>query len=193
MSISYTTEKVVAQWNVPNTLSLSRVLLGISVLFWWQFDSYLTLAIIALAGITDGLDGWLARHLNQRTPLGVQLDPIADKLFVLPVLWYVAVTTLQLELLILAVVTTLYDIDNTSQRWTSISVALKGYELVSDTKKVTWISKSKTALQFVLLGVLIFPTLSLVATVVSILCLSITAVSWERNRRTWWRTKLRLD
>lgn len=36
-------------------------------------------AIFALAAASDGLDGWFARRLNQRTELGVFLDPIADK------------------------------------------------------------------------------------------------------------------
>jgi len=36
-------------------------------------------ATFALAAASDGLDGWLARRLNQRTELGVVLDPIADK------------------------------------------------------------------------------------------------------------------
>jgi cardiolipin synthase (CMP-forming) len=38
------------------------------------------LAILILAALTDGLDGWLARSLNQGTALGAYLDPIADKL-----------------------------------------------------------------------------------------------------------------
>lgn len=193
MSISYTAEKVMSQWNLPNTLSFSRVLLGFTVFFWWQFDSILTIALLTLAAVTDGLDGWTARQFNQRTPLGVQLDPIADKLFVLPVLWYVAVITMRPELFVLAIVTTLYDIDNTRQRWTAISVALKGYELQSDTKKVTLISKGKTALQFVLLGTLVFPVLSSVALVFALTSLVLVLISWEKNRRTWWRHRLRRD
>ncbi|HAD08450.1 MAG TPA: CDP-diacylglycerol--glycerol-3-phosphate 3-phosphatidyltransferase [Porticoccaceae bacterium] len=39
-------------------------------------------AIFAVAGITDWLDGYLARRLNQTSPLGAFLDPVADKLIV---------------------------------------------------------------------------------------------------------------
>ena len=40
------------------------------------------MAILIVAGLTDALDGFLARGLNQKTPLGAYLDPIADKLLV---------------------------------------------------------------------------------------------------------------
>ena len=40
----------------------------------------MALLVFAVAGISDGLDGFIARYFNQRTPLGAWLDPIADKL-----------------------------------------------------------------------------------------------------------------
>jgi cardiolipin synthase len=50
----------------------------VSLLFYQRF--VLALAIFILAGITDGLDGLLARRFNQKSQLGTILDPIADKL-----------------------------------------------------------------------------------------------------------------
>ena len=45
------------------------------------YDHYSwALAILVLAGLTDGMDGLLARSLNQKSALGAYLDPIADKL-----------------------------------------------------------------------------------------------------------------
>lgn len=41
------------------------------------------LAVFAIASISDALDGWIARHFHQITPLGRFLDPVADKLLVL--------------------------------------------------------------------------------------------------------------
>ncbi len=67
--------------NLPNTLTLTRVLLIpffvifiINKNFQWAFFTF------AIAGVTDGMDGLLARITHQRTELGAYLDPIADKL-----------------------------------------------------------------------------------------------------------------
>lgn len=50
----------------------------VSLLFYQRFP--LALGVFILAGITDGLDGLLARRFDQRSQLGTILDPIADKL-----------------------------------------------------------------------------------------------------------------
>jgi len=67
--------------STPNLLTLSRLILlpfvAITVLkghYGWA------LAIFVIAGISDGLDGLLARLMKQQTTLGQYLDPIADKL-----------------------------------------------------------------------------------------------------------------
>lgn len=41
---------------------------------------WLALAVFALAAVGDGIDGYVARHYNQRTEMGALLDPLADKL-----------------------------------------------------------------------------------------------------------------
>lgn len=72
--------------NLPNILTLSRiVMIPVFVgIFYLPFEwSYLTSAVIfALAAITDWVDGYLARKLDQSTPFGAFLDPVADKLMV---------------------------------------------------------------------------------------------------------------
>jgi cardiolipin synthase len=50
----------------------------VSLLFYQRF--ILALGVFVLAGVTDGLDGLLARRFDQRSQLGTILDPIADKL-----------------------------------------------------------------------------------------------------------------
>lgn len=72
--------------NIPNALTLLRIVLipVFVVLFYipWQWSALASAIIFALAGFTDWLDGYLARKLDQSTPLGAFLDPVADKLMV---------------------------------------------------------------------------------------------------------------
>jgi cardiolipin synthase (CMP-forming) len=66
---------------LPNVLTVFRMALipvFVSLLFYQKF--LLALAIFIVAGITDGLDGLLARRFHQQSPLGRILDPIADKM-----------------------------------------------------------------------------------------------------------------
>ncbi len=65
----------------PNLLTLLRLfILPFLVIEILDADYRLAFALFALAGITDALDGLLARWLSQKTTLGLYLDPIADKL-----------------------------------------------------------------------------------------------------------------
>ena len=65
----------------PNQLTLMR-LVFVPFIVICALDNHwgAALTLFVLAGISDGLDGWLARRLHQRTVLGQYLDPVADKL-----------------------------------------------------------------------------------------------------------------
>ncbi len=66
--------------NVPNVLTLLRIILvPIVVILLIQGSFVKALAVFLVAGISDALDGFLARVLHQKTVLGAYLDPIADK------------------------------------------------------------------------------------------------------------------
>ena len=68
-------------WTVPNQITILR--LGFLPLFIVSisYEHYRwALLILVIAGLSDGIDGLLARSLNQRSSLGAYLDPIADKL-----------------------------------------------------------------------------------------------------------------
>lgn len=73
-------------WNAPNILTLLRLalipaLIGVYYLpFSWA--PAVAVTVFVVAAITDLLDGYLARRLNQISPLGRFLDPVADKLIV---------------------------------------------------------------------------------------------------------------
>jgi cardiolipin synthase len=66
---------------VPNLLTVFRMILipvFVTMVFYKRF--VWALAVFVIAGLTDGLDGLLARRFDQRSQLGTVLDPIADKL-----------------------------------------------------------------------------------------------------------------
>lgn len=68
-------------WTAPNQLTLLRLIFIPFVIMNVLDDNWhWALGLLVLAGLSDALDGWLARVLDQRTMLGQYLDPIADKL-----------------------------------------------------------------------------------------------------------------
>lgn len=78
-------------FNVPNSLTWLRIILiPLFVAVFYLPDGWVpkhainltATALFALASITDWLDGWLARRLNQMSAFGAFLDPVADKLMV---------------------------------------------------------------------------------------------------------------
>jgi cardiolipin synthase len=81
----YDTDRV---WTLPNVLSFLR-LAGAPIVLWLilgpQADG-LAVLVLALGGITDWLDGYLARARHQTSRVGQMLDPIADRLYILAVL-----------------------------------------------------------------------------------------------------------
>ena len=74
-------------WTLPNLLSAIR-LAGVPVFLWLvlgpEEDGW-ALALLVVSGITDWLDGWLARRWGQTSVLGQVLDPVADRLYILAV------------------------------------------------------------------------------------------------------------
>ncbi len=72
---------------IPNALSILR-LAGVPLFLWLVLGPKadgLALAVLMVSGITDWLDGYLARRLDQTSQLGQILDPVADRLYILAV------------------------------------------------------------------------------------------------------------
>ena len=70
--------------SIPNILTVLRILLiPLLVIFLIKGQMLEALLVFAVAGVSDGLDGFIARYFNQRTDLGAYLDPVADKLLLM--------------------------------------------------------------------------------------------------------------
>lgn len=72
--------------NLANQLTLTRlILIPVFVIIFYlpfQWAHFAAAAVFTLAGITDWLDGYVARKYDQSTPLGAFMDPVADKVMV---------------------------------------------------------------------------------------------------------------
>lgn len=112
--------------NIPNILTVIRLLLipGFVYYFFSPMENGIRIAIVIFtaAGLTDILDGFIARRYNLITRLGIVLDPLADKLMLLTVLisitlknqipfWIIVVVTIKEVLLILGAITLFNDHD----------------------------------------------------------------------------------
>lgn len=69
---------------IPNLLSLARMgLVPLFIIALVGGEPVKALALFVLAGVTDALDGFIARFFDQKSHLGIYLDPIADKLLLI--------------------------------------------------------------------------------------------------------------
>jgi cardiolipin synthase len=101
-------------WTVPNQITLLRLgfLPFFLILISYEHYKWALLVLIA-AGLSDAIDGILARQLNQRSALGAYLDPIADKLllsssfiilaFKQKLAWWLTIIVLSRDVLLLMV------------------------------------------------------------------------------------------
>ena len=76
---------------LPNLITLSRLFISIYLFYQHTYTTFLTVnlvVIIALIGISDSIDGIVARRLNQVSKLGTILDPVCDRIvFLLLLFW----------------------------------------------------------------------------------------------------------
>lgn len=101
-------------WTVPNQITLLRLGFLPFFLILISYEQYRwAVLILVLSGLSDAIDGLLARKLNQRSAIGAYLDPIADKLmlsssFVILAMekripWWMTIIVLSRDILILTV------------------------------------------------------------------------------------------
>jgi cardiolipin synthase len=91
--------------SIPNLISLGRVIL-VPIVFWLVVSGELGAAFVVfvLAGVSDAVDGYIAKHFGSSTELGAYLDPIADKLLIVTIFVALGVKSMLPSWLVIAVV-----------------------------------------------------------------------------------------
>jgi cardiolipin synthase (CMP-forming) len=131
--------------NIPNAITLGRVFL-VPVVFWLVVTDQPKLAFLlfVVAGISDGIDGYLAKRFGWQTELGAYLDPLADKLLLVSIFLalgvlgvlpsWVVIAVVSRDILIVAGVVLAWLLDHPM------------------TISPLWVSKANTVAQIVLVG-----------------------------------------
>lgn len=139
--------------NLPNILTLSRILLIPVFLLVYLIPgsgTYLIAAILfGLAAFTDWLDGYLARRLDQTTPFGAFLDPVADKLIVVSALVVLVAHHANIWLTIPALVIIGREIVISALREWMAEMNRRGAVAVA------WLGRVKTTFQMISIAVLL--------------------------------------
>ena len=133
--------------NIPNILTISRLLCCPLWLILFYFDLYIfCLILIFYSGVTDFLDGFLARKYNATSVIGKALDPIADKIFTSTVLITFIVDSRANFIIVSAIIIRELMVSGLRE---ALSNYNKSYLL-----EVTFFAKIKTASQFLAIFIL---------------------------------------
>ena len=143
--------------NVPNLITLSRiVLIPLIIAIFYVPDEWLSFsgknvtatAIFIFAAVTDWLDGYLARKLDQMSAFGAFLDPVADKLIVVGAL-IVLLTLGRVEMVVALIIIGREIAISALREWMAIAGQSKHVA-------VALIGKIKTASQMIAIPLLLF-------------------------------------
>ena len=138
---------------MANYITISRMVLIFPVLLLASPDpnpfNWIALILFVIAGITDYLDGYIARKTNTTSDLGALLDLVADKLLIILILFYFISHSSDLFLIIPSIIIIFREVLISSFR--QLLAEKNGRNPV----KVTYIAKSKTTLQIFALSFLI--------------------------------------
>ena len=83
------TRRLITWKTIINGLTVSRILIGLPIVFALSTGrNDIFVLLLLLGGLTDFLDGYLARKYNHQSALGAKLDPLADKILLVgPMIW----------------------------------------------------------------------------------------------------------
>ena len=142
--------------NLPNILSISRILLLIPIIFFFELGWYLfSTFVFVIAAITDFLDGYFARKYDQTSDTGALLDLLADKLFVSILLIWITFNFNNIAILISSILIISREISISYLRLYLLSMSREIKEIKSDK-----IGKYKTASQMIGLGFILVSPLT---------------------------------
>lgn len=134
--------------DLPNLISIARILLALPVAYLLLEERFSeALLLFFIAGVSDALDGYLAKHFGWHSRLGSILDPLADKLLLVTAfvcLAWVGIIPLWLVMMVLG-------------RDLIIIIGALAFHLLIGRYEMapTWISKLNTALQIILVLALV--------------------------------------
>ncbi|MCK5917781.1 MAG: CDP-alcohol phosphatidyltransferase family protein [Cocleimonas sp.] len=129
--------------HIPNIISVFRIFLVIPVIYYiWEDNWQTAFLFMLIAGISDGLDGYIARKFHWESELGASLDPMADKLLLIFIFIVLGIKGIVPEWLVILIVA----------RDVIIVAGLMLYKLITNELKmrILFISKVNTALLIVL-------------------------------------------
>jgi cardiolipin synthase (CMP-forming) len=169
--------------NIPNLITIGRILL-VPLTIWLLISQEfgLAFAVFIVAGISDGVDGYLARVTNSKTELGAYLDPIADKALLVSVYGALGLIKILPAWLVLTVVTRdILIVGGVLLAW------LMEKPLVM---KPLWISKVNTVGQIIFAGLVLGVLgmnydLKLLLTLGTVLVAALTILSGAFYIRDW--------
>ena len=155
MSVFESVKRAVTYYNslnIPNFLTILRVIAipGFIVALVYEYTG-LALVIFVGCGLTDGLDGFIARTFHQRTEIGAFLDPLADKLLLISSFITLAVLELPYKIPFWLIVTAI-------SRDIIISVGVTALFMLGKKLQIapTWLGKFTTFCQVTLIIVVLF-------------------------------------
>ncbi len=155
--------------NIPNVLTLSRIFfIPVLVFLYYMQNTYyeyfitfnnLLVIVFILASITDYLDGYLARKLQENTKLGAFLDPVADKLLMSTALIILVDDYHNLTILLPAIIIIIREISVSALREWMSRVGKNNSTVVS------YVGKVKTFIQMIAIVILLYKQLILGTTI----------------------------
>ena len=137
--------RLITMQNIINGLTVSRILIGLPIVFVLNSgNNNIFILLLLIGGLTDFLDGYLARRYNHQSVLGAKLDPLADKILLIgPMIWLVHENLVPLWSIWLIISRELF-----ITSWRS--------ELASG-GPASFLGKYKTTLQFISISLLLWP------------------------------------